>query len=148
MEDLELLKRSIASFLRSKRLEVYEDAVLPRISGSNVSEVAIQLYTTYRLLKSGKRELVFRMFPDGVKVDLLAWYGGRKVPAFAILISKEPDEGTARHMEDVASYYKLLIHLGEAGPKRVGNVIMLSYRDLEEHIGTMLSAFMKKPESG
>jgi len=144
MEDLELLKRSIADFLKSKELEVFEDVILPRISGSNVSEVAIQLYTTYRLLKSGNRELVFRMFPEGVKVDLLAWHEGKKVPAFAIMVSKGPDEGVARHMEDAASYYKLLVHLEETGPKRVGNVIMLSYRDLEENIGTMLSAFSKR----
>ncbi len=146
MEDLELLKHSIAGLLKSRKLEIFEDTVLPRISSSNVSQVAIQLYTTYRLLRSGKKDLVLRMFPEGAKVDLLAWYEGRKVPAFAIVISKEADEDIARRMENLASYYKLLVHLEEAGPRRVGNVIMLSYRDLEEHIGIMLSAFLRKPE--
>lgn len=144
MEDLGLLKRAVANFLKSRNLEVFEDVILPKISSSNVSEVAIQLYITYRLLKSGKKDLVFKMFPEGIKVDLLAWCRAKKVPAFAILVSKGPEEEIARHMENAASYYKLLVHVDEVGPKKVGNVIMLSYRDLEEHIGTMLFILMRK----
>lgn len=144
MRDLEVLKRAVTDFLRSKKLVVFQDAIVPRISGSNISEVAAQLYTIYRLLMKGEKDVPQKMFPEGVKVDILAWYEGRKVPAFAISLSQRSDEELAKGMDDLASYYKLVVHLEEMEPKRVGNVIIISYRDLEEHIATMLTFLSKR----